>query len=255
MEDNQFPREISLCLSGGAVRGAYHLGVISVLEEHKVKINAISATSIGALIGASLACGKKSNEILNVLKSPAFKKVFQLRLGKGYLFKIDMQAKVLDLLINKMSFEDLAIPLEISVTDVDNADILYINSGVKLREYILASCSITPLIKPVSIDNKLFIDGGLIDNFPVQRLKKYPYPIVGINLYPYSKKRVSSIFGWIKKMFFIVWQSENLAKRDLCDLYVSSEALKNISSFNYRDLDKAYELGREEMKSILESKN
>lgn len=253
MEANQFPGEVSLCLSGGAARGAFHLGAISVLEKNGIKIKAVSGTSIGALIGASLACGKKSEEILQVLKSREFKKVFKLSIGGGYIFKIDTKSKIIDSIIDKSSFEELSVLLDVSVTDVDNAEALYFNSGNKLKELVLASCSISPLIKPVEIDKKLLIDGGLIDNFPVERLKKYPFPIVGINLYPNDKKRVSSIFGWIKKIIFVSWQAQNLGKRHLCDIYVSSDTLNGLSSLSLRDVDKAYKLGVTEMNNIINS--
>ena len=250
MENNQFPREVSLCLSGGAAKGAFHLGAISVLEENNIKIKAISATSIGALIGGSLACGKNSKEIFDIFKSKAFKKIFQLSLGKGYLYKIDMDAEIISSLIDKNSFSELGIFVDIAVTNVCDAHIEYYNCGTNLKEIILASCSISPLIKPVYLDDKLLADGGIIDNFPVQRLASLPYKIIGINLYPNDSKQPLSIIGWIKKVFFIAWHSHNLNKIQLCDIYVTSQKLNQLRTFSFRDLDKAYELGRLEMRKI-----
>ncbi len=247
MENNKFPREISLCLSGGGARGAFHLGAISVLEEQGVEIKAISGTSIGALIGASLASGQKSKEIFHILKSKEFKKIFKLNFGNGYLFKINIKAQVIQSLMNKKSFEELSIPLEISVCDILNASVVYKNSGEDLKELILASCAISPLIKPVELKNKLLVDGGLVDNFPVERLQKFSFPIVGINLYPNTKQRPSSLFGWIKRVVFVAWHTQNLDKKSLCDIYISNDALNSLSTFTFKDLDSAYELGRKEM--------
>jgi len=250
MEDNTFPKEVSLCLSGGAAKGAFHLGAISILEENNVKIKAISGTSIGALIAGSLACGRNSKEIFDIFKSKAFKKVFQLSLGKGYLYKIDMNAEIISSLINKNSFSDLGIFVDIAVTNVCDAHIEYYSSGKNLKEIILASCSISPLIKPVYLEDKLLADGGIIDNFPVQRLVSLPYKIIGINLYPNDSKQPLSIMGWIKKVLFLAWHSHNLNKIQLCDIYVTSDKLNKLRTFSFRDLDKAYELGRLEMKKI-----
>lgn len=249
MEDNKFPREISLCLSGGAAKGAFHLGVIDVLQEHGIEIKAISGTSIGALIGASLASGKSPKEILEILKSKEFEKVFKLSLGKGYLYTIDMKSPVISKLVSKLSFEELAIPLEIAVTNLDEAQVLYKNSGNQLHEYILASCAISPIVQANTIDGTLFVDGGVTDNFPVERLKKYPYKILGVNLYPHTRSVPTSLLGWLKKIIFIAWQSPNLAKRQQCDYYLSSELLDEINMFSFKDLDKAYEFGRKEMES------
>ncbi|MDQ7066696.1 MAG: patatin-like phospholipase family protein [Sulfurimonas sp.] len=254
MENNKFPREISLCLSGGAAKGAFHLGCISILEEHNIEIKAISGTSIGALIGASIASGKSAKEILEIFKSKEFKSIFKFTFTKSYLYKIDMQSPVLEELVNKHSFEELKIPLVITVTNIDNAKCEYLSRGTKLHEYILASCAISPIVEPKEIEGNLYVDGGVTDNFPVEVLQKYPYKILGINLYPFNKKRPSSLIGWIKKIIFIAWHAPNLAKKQACDFYVSSDKLNDISLFSFKNLDKSYELGRNEMKSHIMNK-
>ena len=248
MENNKFPREISLCLSGGAVKGAFHLGVISVLAEYGIEIKAISGTSIGALIGASLASGKSYQDILELLKSREFKNVFKFTPAKDHIYKIDMQSRVIRELVSSSTFEDLSIPLEVSVTNIDTANAEYHNSGDQLHEFVLASCAITPIVKAQEIDGNLYVDGGITDNFPVEILKKYPYKIFGINLYPHINKRPTSILQWIKKIIFVAWQSPNLAKRQHCDYYLSSQELSEINMFSFKDIDKAYQLGRREMK-------
>ncbi len=248
MANHQFPREISLCLSGGAAKGAFHLGIINVLQEHGIEIKAISGTSIGALIGASLASGKTPKEILETLKSKEFKKTFLFSFGKGYLYSVDMKSPVLSKLTDKLTFEELNIPLEIAITNTQTTEAEYYNSGDKLIESIIASCAISPIIEPQNIDGVLYVDGGITDNFPVERLKKYPYEILGVNLYPHTQKPPTSLLGWLKKIVFIAWQSPNLAKRHECDYYISSELLNEINMFSFKDLDKAYQLGRREMK-------
>ena len=252
MENNQLPAEVSLCLSGGAARGAFHLGAISVLERNHIKIQAISGASIGALIGASLACGKSSQEIFTILKSKEFKKVFKFSFAKGYLFEIDMDAKILDALIDKKHFNELDIFLDIAVVNVDDAKVEYFNSGDTLRETILASCAISPMIKAVAIQNTLYADGGILDNFPVERLKHLGHKIIGINLFPNDTKRPKSIFAWINKMLFLMWHAKNLDKSELCDIFVTDEKLNELSTFTFRDLDKAYALGEMQMQKVLE---
>jgi len=247
MENNRFPREVSLCLSGGAARGAYHLGAISVLQENGVAIKAVSGTSIGALIGASLACGKSAAEIFEVMKSKEFRSVFRLRLAKPYLFELNKNASVVSKIIDKTSFEELNFPLSVAVSEMNEEVVYYFDSGKDFKDIVLASCSLAPLFKTIKIQNHLFADGGVIDNFPVQELLKYNYPIVGINLYPKYNKQAKSIFGWLKKTFYIAWQSHNREKENLCDIFVSSDRLNTISTFSFKDIEKAYELGREEM--------
>ena len=247
MENNRFPREISLCLSGGAAKGAFHLGAVSVLQEHGIKIKAISGTSVGALIGASLACGKSATEIFEVIKSKEFRKVFKFKIGKDYLFELNKDASIVTKIIDKNNFGELNFPLSVAVSDMNEESIYYFDNGEDFKDLVLASCSIAPLFKTVQIKNHLFGDGGVIDNFPVQELLKYNYPIVGINLYPKYNKQATSILAWLKKSLYIAWQSHNREKEKLCDIYVTSDKLNNISVFSFKDIDTAYQLGREEM--------
>jgi NTE family protein len=77
--------KINLALSGGAFRGAFHLGFLEAIDG-KIEINAIAGSSIGALIGASYVCGVKPQKQLELLKSKAFKKVFKFNsLLKAFL--------------------------------------------------------------------------------------------------------------------------------------------------------------------------
>ena len=252
MDNHKFPKEVTLCLSGGAARGAYQLGVISVLQEQGIEIKAISGTSIGALIEASLACGKKAAYIFDVMRSREFRSVFKLRLGYGYIFQLNHKAAVIDKLIDKECFEALSNPLHVAVCDVKDESPLYFESGDDLKEVVLASCSIAPLFNPVRLNGKVLVDGGLVDNFPVERLKKYKFPIIGINLHPKRSKIPTTIFGWLRSNIHITWQSHYSVKKELCDIYLCNKELLECKIFSFADIDKAYEIGRVEMQNMME---
>lgn len=250
MENHTFPREISLCLSGGGARGAYHLGALSVLEEHNITIKAISGTSIGALIGAALACGKTSTQIFEQIRSKAFRDIFSFAFSTTHLFTIDTEATVFDALITQEHFEALQIPLSIAVCDINTQSVHYFNTGDRLKELVLASCSVPPIFKPVPYDAMLLIDGGIIDNFPVEQLQHSGYPIIGINLFPSRPIESYSIFGMLKNVLFTAWQAHNIQKQTLCHLYLGSPELHTLKTFSLKDLDKAYALGRKEMQMV-----
>ncbi len=253
MKNSQFPQEISLCLSGGAGRGAYHLGVISILQENNINIKAISGTSIGALIGASLACGKSAEYIFEVIQSKEFHSVFQISLGKGYMFKLRSDAAVVNKLIDKKSFEELDMPLHVVACDVENESAIYYDRGDIFKEAVLASCSIAPIFCPVYVNETLVVDGSLVDNFPVEQLQKYNYPILGINLFPKYKEVPKTMLGWLKKNIHTAWHSKYAVKKELCDIYLCNEKLLDIKIFSFKDINKAYMLGREDMENILKS--
>lgn len=255
MENNQLPREISLCLSGGAAKGAFHLGVISVLQEKNIVIKAISGTSIGALIGASIANGKRAEEIFEIFASKEFKKVFKLSLSQGCLFKIDMQSSVIKKLVDCEHFSELEIPLHVAILNLEKQEIEYHSHGDNLKNIILASCSISPMIRPTRIDETLYMDGGVLDNFPVKPLKRYKYKILGVNLYPKVDLIPNSFLGWVKRVVYLAWQSPNYHKAKECDVYLTHPKLQQMTTFSFKDIKKAYALGGETALEFLETKH
>lgn len=253
MEDCRFFKEIALALSGGGSRGGFHLGVLSVLEEYGVQIKAISGTSIGALVAVLYASGYRSGEIVEILKSKEFKKIFKLHFKGEHIFKIDFDSKYLKNLIRKKSFEELDIPVILSVCNIEESTVSYVAGGDSLMEYVAASCSIVPILQPIKIGENIFADGGLIDNFPVEQLKKFDYPIVGINLFPQDKMVKKSLLGWLNKIIHIAWQTQNYSKKDLCDIYITHDKLNTLNMFSFKEIDKAYKLGREEARKYFEN--
>ncbi len=87
--------KISLALSGGAARGAFHLGVIAALERNNVEIAAVSGTSIGVVIAVSVGSGVSAFDMLRLFKSRAFRKVFQFNYFKKGILRINEKATIL----------------------------------------------------------------------------------------------------------------------------------------------------------------
>jgi len=253
MQKKEFPKEIALCLSGGAAKGAYHLGAINILQKSGVAIKAISGTSIGAVIGAALASGKSAEEIFEIFSSREYREIFKFSMREGALFRVEQEAEILEWLIPCRDFKELDIPLSVTLTDIMAAEPHYISSG-DLRSAVLASSSISPLLPPVRLNGVLYSDGGLVDNFPLEQLQEFSYPIVGINLYPNNPKIPTTIFGWLKKNIRIAWQKNNFAKAKLCDYYLTNNALDNVRAFSFSDIGKGYALGEADMRRVLDSK-
>jgi len=247
---------ISLALSGGAARGAYHLGVLEYIDTHNIEVKAICATSIGAIIGASYACGVRPKEQLAIFKSQEFKKVFSLNLFRGSLFKIDAHAKILEQLIPIQKMQELKIPLFISAVDIQSGEHLYFEHG-NVREICLSSAALTPVFPPVIYENKKLIDGGTINHMPIQPLEKYGYKIVGVNLHPIYEERVqNSVVAILKRTVFLGTFRNSLEAKSRCDIYISSPQLENYSLFSFKKLDELFALGYSDaakmFKSLLE---
>jgi len=245
-------KEITLALSGGAAKGAYHLGVLQYLDEQKVHIKAISATSIGAIIGASYACGISPKEQLEIFKSKEFKNIFSLNLFSGSLLKVDTKAEILKKLIPLDNLEDLSIPLYLSAVDMHSGEYLSFSIG-DVKQICLAASALVPMFSPVAYSDKTLIDGGIINNMPIKPLEKYPYKIVGVNLKPVSYEDTkNNFFSILKRVMFLRTYGNAQMSKNKCDVYITSFALEKYSMFSFKHLDAMFKLGYEEVKKIIQ---
>ncbi len=160
-----------LALSGGAVLGAAHIGVLKAIEKNDIKIKHIAGTSIGAVVGALYAFGKSTEEIENLAHSINFKALLSISLTKLGLFSNVKIAKFIHEHIGDVKIEDAPIPLRIITTDITDLEKVTITKG-NLAQALMASCAVPGIFSPIEFDNKLLVDGGLVENAPLQTLKE-----------------------------------------------------------------------------------
>ncbi|WP_440121494.1 patatin-like phospholipase family protein [Tenacibaculum sp. Ill] len=177
---------INLVLSGGAEKGVAHIALLEKLEELNIKINAISACSSGSLVGSMYASGMRPKEILNFFKTTEIFQFTWITIAKPGIFNSSNYARLIKDKI-KPTFEELEIPLTVSTTNLNKGTTEYFHDGELLKP-VLASCALPGLFNPVKINDMLYSDGGIIDNFPTNPFKDSEYPIVGSYVvYPSEK--------------------------------------------------------------------
>lgn len=241
---------MTLALSGGAARGAFHLGAIDTLQRHGIGIKAISGTSIGAIVGAGIAAGKQPEELLDIFTSRAFRKIFHLNLFGEGLFKVNRQAGILREIAPIPRLEEHPIPLYVTTVESGEGRLRRFNSGETVP-ILLASAAIYPLFEPVAYRGEKLLDGGIYDNLPVEPLLAYPYSLIGINLHPNTPVVPKGIKKMLTRSLFLSWHASIRNQIDQCDLYLSPETLNSLKVFGFRDLRRAYMLGQESMAQLL----
>ena len=247
-------KEITLALSGGAARGAYHLGVLQYIEENDIEVKAISATSIGAIIGASWLSGVSAKEQLAIFKSKEFKKIFRFNFFRKSIYKIDTDAKILDRLVLKRNIQDLEIPFFVTAVDLNSGQNIYFDSG-DIKTLCFASSALVPIFAPVKYNGYRLADGGFIDHIPTQPLRSFPFEIVGVNLHPiYANETEESIFSYIKRVLYISMYRDSYDAKLNCDIYITSKKLLKYSIFSFSHFDKLFELGYHDAKEKFSSK-
>src|SRR3989339_467534 len=169
-----------LVLSGGGARGFAQIGVLNVLKENNIQIDAISGCSIGALIGACYAYDQDPYRIKKLLIDIKSKKnVYDYSFStKGVIKGKRLEQYITEYFDKKnIRFEDLKIPLSVNATDIVNGQELIIDSGL-LIPAIMASLSYPGFFTTRKLDDKICVDGGVVNPLPVDLLPDVDFAII-----------------------------------------------------------------------------
>lgn len=160
--------KIALVLGGGAARGFAHVGVIRALEQEKIPIDMVVGTSVGSLIGALYAAEGNSFDLewtaFSLQKDDLFDyTVFSSGMGPVLGDKLEqfVHAKV-----PVANIENLKVPFAAVATDLNRGIRVTLDKGSVARA-VRASCAIPGVFQPVSYGGKLLVDGGVVDNIPI----------------------------------------------------------------------------------------
>jgi NTE family protein len=172
-------KKIGLALCGGGARALCHIGILKVLEDLKIKIDSISGTSAGAIIGAAYNSGvevEEMEEYVNSLDWRSFLLFSDLSLSKMGMINGKKVEEVLDKFLGNKTFKQ-AKNFCCTAVDVIRKEVVVIRSG-KLKDAVRASLSIPVLFNPVKRDGKVLVDGGIIEPLPIRPLKIFKPDII-----------------------------------------------------------------------------
>lgn len=221
--ESQPPRRprIGLALSGGFARGIAHIGVLRVFEEHKIPIDCISGTSVGALIGASYAAGTPLDEMERHAITTRFSDF-----GRWTLSRMGLATNLrLDEFFHRFTpvktFEQLKIPFAVAATDLGSGKTVHFTRG-DLSFAIRASCAYPGLFVPVQHEGRLFADGFLTEPVPYEAARTLGAEIVvGVHLETTGlTKKPSSMFEVIGRAFSIMQSHIEEGWRRGCDVII-----------------------------------
>ncbi len=206
---NQTDKKIGLVLSGGGAKGLAHIGALKVIEEAGVKIDYIGGTSMGAIVGALYASGYTADQLDSIFRATDFTNLIQDNLprsAKTFYEKEDSERYALTLpfdgfkvsvppaysggqnIYNELvrilyhvkdidDFSQLPIPFVCIATDIETGKEVILNSGY-LPEAVMASGALPSLFEPAIIDDKVLIDGGVVNNYPIEKVREMGADII-----------------------------------------------------------------------------
>lgn len=166
-------QKVALVLGSGGARGTAHIGVIRELEKRGYEITSISGTSMGALVGGVYAAGKL-DEYESWLRSLGKMDVFNLvdfTLSTSGIIKADRVLREIKKFIPDQKIEELPIKYSAVVTDFKQRKEVVLTEG-SLFEAIRGSISIPLVIIPVLKSDTVFVDGGVLNPVPTNRVAR-----------------------------------------------------------------------------------
>ncbi|MBU1012511.1 MAG: patatin-like phospholipase family protein [Bacteroidetes bacterium] len=172
-------RKVSLVLSGGGARGIAHIGVIEEIEKQGFEIFSVSGTSMGAMVGGIYALGKMEaykNWICSLDKIKVFS-LIDFSFSTQGLVKGDKVFNKMKEFIPDVNIEDLKINYTAVAADIMNKKEVVFTKG-SIFDAIRASISIPTIFTPVKTEDGLLVDGGVINNIPINYAHRTPGDIL-----------------------------------------------------------------------------
>lgn len=251
--------KIGLALSGGGALGFAHIGALQALEEHGVKPDLISGSSMGAIIGAIYCAGYSPAKIMRIIQAEKLYKLDKLMSPnlnfkqKGLSSHATLRATLKELIPHDC-FDSLEIPFAVCVTNITSGTYEYYYSGKGIVEYVVASASIPGVFDPVVIKNTTYVDGGVLNNLPAEILhqKGCDY-IIGVDVLPFlpvEKKTIIDITLWSIRL---MQHSNTQNGIKYCNWLIESNAIEKYNEFEFDKYKEIYQYGYKAMTEFIHS--
>lgn len=247
--------KVGLVLSGGAVRGFAHIGVLKALEEFGIKPVAVSGVSAGSIVGLFYCGGYSPAQMEKIALQTDVMDYIRPAFSKKALFSIDSMDRFLGKYISQRDLSELKTKFFVAVTNLNTASVEYKDRG-NPTELVRASCSLPVLFKPVKIGHHFYVDGGVMNNLPVEPLIGLVDYIIGVevNPFPEEEKDFGSMFSIGIRSFFLAVRSNIESRRPLCNLFIQPPQLVSVPLFAINRKKDAIEIGYSYAKEVLKQR-
>jgi NTE family protein len=237
---------LGLVLSGGGARGIAHIGVIDALRSHGIDADFIAGSSSGAIVGALAAAGHSTETMLEFFqKASPFRFSAVSVLKAGILDTAKVVASFREYFPDD-SFEALQVQLFLTATDIINARLKIFESG-PLIPAILASSSMPMVFTPTEIDGRWYVDGGVINNFPIEPLRGRCDVVVGHYASPLRTVNHADINGVLavsERALEVGMHFASKQKFHECDVVLTCPELNQYSLFDTKQHREIFEVGK-----------
>lgn len=244
-------KKIGLALGGGAALGAAHIGVLRAFDELGLQISCISGNSIGAFAATLFAFGINWEQQLELSNDMKWLEVTNISISKyGLLSNKKIGQKVVNA-IGDEDFKNARIPLAIVASNLNTGRKIILKEG-KVAKAVMASTAIPGVFKPIEIDGKLLVDGGIVENVPVSPLQEMGAELtIGVNLNGKRKyKKPENLFSVLINSYYTLIDNLSKVHTRKADLVIEPD-LSAYSLIDTRNTKELIEQGYQEAKKAL----
>lgn len=270
--------KIGLSLSGGGAKGVAHIGLLKVIDSAGLRIDYITGTSMGAVVGGLYAIGYTGNDLEQIARNARWEMLISNNVpltdvnieekdefGR-YVAELPMvgmkptlplgaiEGQELNKLLSDLTFpvhqitdyDSLPIPFRCIGADILTGEAITIKNGY-LPTSMRASMAIPSVFTPVKIDGKLLVDGGLVHNFPVSDVKAMGADIV-IGGYTggrlYGEEELNSAIKVIYQSASFNRIADSKMQMELCDILADYDLeLQDYSAASFKNIDSIINIG------------
>ena len=233
-----FNTTIGLALGGGAAKGVAHIGVLKALEDADIEVDYIAGTSVGAMIAALYAFRVDVETIGSLARRLTMSKVTSFKLNKTGFFSTESLRELMLEYVGDVAIEDAAIPLSIVATDINSGEEIILTSG-SVVDAVCASAAIPGIYIPVEINGRTLVDGGLVQNVPIEALQTAGAGVtIASHLNSVSHyQEISHVLDVMRNAFEIAVSQHTQDQLKEADLLISMD----LSDFSLRDNTERYD--------------
>jgi NTE family protein len=244
-----------IVLSGGALRGFAHAGVLKALNEAGIYPDVISGASAGSIVGAFYADGFTPDEIYEMFVNKKLTKFLEFIVpNKGFVRLTGLYKTLLESLRAKQ-FNELKLPLFVAVTDLNEAKCVYLSEG-ELAPYIIASSTVPIMFQPMVINGVTYVDGGILNNLPLEPIENDCEMVIGVNINPIvvPMTEFEGMMNVADRTVHMMIQEINAHKIPKFDIYIEPKELSKYSLFDISKGKEMRQIGYKETKRVLKEK-
>jgi NTE family protein len=225
-QDAGWRPRLGLALSGGAARGAAHVGVLKVFREEGVRVDCVAGTSAGALVAGAFASGMSLEELETVAREMRWRDFGRMTLSKrGVQSNVRMESYVRER-FPSTRFEELPVPFAAVATDLLTGSAVVMRDEGDVAFAIRASCALPGWYVPVTDEHgRQLVDGGLVANLPTAVVRALGADVVvGVDVNHDGAKFLgapTSVVGVLLQSIILMQRTAAVHQRQLADVVIS----------------------------------